>query len=73
MQRFHEQIAGTPHTWLAAGAGALFQNTPFYTITEMLRQLLGDGAVEDQIAQLASRLTAAGLGPPKLFRCWRHC
>ncbi len=41
MQRFHEQIAGTPHTWIESGAGAFFQNTPFYPIAEMLRQLLG--------------------------------
>ena len=42
VQRFHEQIAGTPHTWVEAGAGAFFQNTPFYPITELLRQFLGD-------------------------------
>ncbi len=54
---------GTPHTWIEAGAGALFQNTPFYPVSEMLRQILGGGAAEDQIAQLASRLTAAGLAP----------
>jgi class 3 adenylate cyclase len=40
LQRFHEQIAGTPHTWVEAGAGAFFQNTPFYPVTEMLRQLV---------------------------------
>ena len=39
VQRFHEQIAGTPHTWVEAGAGAFFQNTPFYPVTEMLRQV----------------------------------
>jgi class 3 adenylate cyclase len=35
VQRFHEQIAGTPHTWVEAAAGAFFQNTPFYAVTEM--------------------------------------
>ena len=45
LQRFHEQIAGTPHTWIEAAAGAFFQNTPFYPVTEMLRQFLGDDAV----------------------------
>jgi class 3 adenylate cyclase/tetratricopeptide (TPR) repeat protein len=40
LQRFHEQIAGTPHTWVEAGAGAFFQNTPFYPVTEMLGQLV---------------------------------
>ena len=32
VQRFHEQIAGTPHTWIEAAAGAFFQNTPFYPV-----------------------------------------
>jgi predicted ATPase len=61
LQRFHEQIAGTPHTWLEAGAGAFFQNTPFYPISEMLRQFPGDAP--DQIAQLERQLIAAGLKP----------
>jgi len=39
-QHFHEQIAGTPHTWVEAAAGAFFQNTPFYAVTQMLRELL---------------------------------
>src|SRR6202041_1186058 len=63
VQRFHEQIASTPHTWVEAGAGAFFQNTPFYPIPELLRQFLGDEAAPDQIAQLGPRLTAAGLKP----------
>jgi class 3 adenylate cyclase len=33
LQRFHEQIAGTPHTWIEAHAGAFFQNTPFYPVS----------------------------------------
>ena len=51
VQRFHEQIAGTPHTWVEAAAGAFFQNTPFYAVTEMLRELLawrGDESAEEQ-------------------------
>ena len=63
VQRFHQQIAGTPHTWLEAGAGAFYQNTPFYPISEMLRQMIGEGVLHDPIAQLATRLTAAGLVP----------
>ena len=63
LQRFHEQIASTPHTWIEAGAGAFFQNTPFYPISAMLRQFVGDTPVQDQIVALASRLTAAGLVP----------
>jgi class 3 adenylate cyclase len=66
VQRFHEQIAGTPHTWVEAVAGAFFQNTPFYAVTEMLRELLawrGEESAEEQIAQLETRLVLAGLKP----------
>ena len=67
VQRFHEQIADTPHTWVAAAARAFFQNTPFYPVTEMLRELLawrGDhSAAEEQLAQLEPRLALAGLNP----------
>ena len=66
VQRFHEQIAGTPHTWVEAAAGAFFQNTPFYAVTEMLRELLawrGDESAEEQLTQLETRLELAGLKP----------
>jgi len=67
IQRFHEQIAGIPHTWIEAGAGAFFQNTPFYPVTEMLRQMLGETSDHseptDELAQLAPRLELAGLTP----------
>jgi predicted ATPase len=65
MQRFHEQIANTPHTWVEAGAGAFFQNTPFYPVTEMVRELLGwrTNGSDQQIAQVESALVLAGLKP----------
>jgi class 3 adenylate cyclase/tetratricopeptide (TPR) repeat protein len=63
LQRFHEQITGTRHTWIEAGAGAFFQNTPFHPISEMLRQFLGDAAAPDQIIALAPRLRAVGIEP----------
>jgi class 3 adenylate cyclase len=85
VQRFHEQIKGTPHTWVEAAAAPFFQNTPFYPIAAMIRELLawrGDESVgrageavaresanaafirtEEQLAQLESRLTSAGLKP----------
>jgi class 3 adenylate cyclase len=40
LQQFHEQISGTPHAWIEAHAGAFFQNTPFYPVTELLQQFL---------------------------------
>ena len=40
LHRFRETLTGTPHSWIDAAAGAFFQNTPFYPVTEMLRQLV---------------------------------
>jgi class 3 adenylate cyclase len=67
VQRFHEQIASTAHTWIEAGAGAFFQNTPFYPVTEMLRELLAWRAngSDEQIPRLESALVLAGLKPPE--------
>jgi class 3 adenylate cyclase/tetratricopeptide (TPR) repeat protein len=64
VQRFREQIAGTPHTWVEAAAGAFFQNTPFYAVTEMLRELLawrGEESAEERLMQLETRLELARL------------
>jgi class 3 adenylate cyclase/tetratricopeptide (TPR) repeat protein len=66
VQRFREQIAGIPHTWVEAAAGAFYQNTPFHAVTEMLRELLawrGNASAEEQLAQLETRLELAGLKP----------
>jgi len=66
VQRFREQIAGIPHTWVEAAAGAFYQNTPFHAVTEMLRELLawrGDESAEEQLTQLETRLELAGLKP----------
>jgi predicted ATPase/class 3 adenylate cyclase len=71
LQRFHEQIAGTPHTWIEAHAGAFFQNTPFYPVTELLQQFLGGNggkSAEEQLAQLEPRLELAGLNPAETIR-----
>ena len=66
VQRFREQIAGTPHTWVEAAAGAFFQNTPFYPVAEMLRELLawrGEESAEEQLGQLEARLELVRLKP----------
>jgi class 3 adenylate cyclase/ribosomal protein L40E len=63
VQRFREQIAHTPHTWIAAGASAFFQNTPFYPVTEMLHQFFGDTAEPEALALFESRLVEVGLEP----------
>jgi class 3 adenylate cyclase len=66
VQRLHEQIAGTPHTWVDVAAGPFFLNTPFYAVAEMLRDLVawrGDGSAEEQLTQMEARLVLAGLKP----------
>jgi class 3 adenylate cyclase len=42
VQQFHQQIAGTPHTWVEAAAAPFYQNTPFYPVAEALWQLVWD-------------------------------
>jgi predicted ATPase len=39
LQRFHQQIADVPTTWIEAAAAPFFQNTPFYPVSEVLHQL----------------------------------
>jgi len=59
-----------PHSRIEAAAGAFFQNTPFYPVTEMLKQALawrGDEPAEQQLTQLESALEMAGL------KATRHC
>jgi AAA ATPase-like protein/adenylate/guanylate cyclase family protein len=72
LQRFHEQIGGTPHTWIEAQAGAFFQNTPFYPVIELLGQLLAhpqDNAGLPETAPRRSfaalRMTESGIGSIK--------
>jgi AAA ATPase domain len=60
LQRFHEQIGGTPHSWIEAGAGAFFQNTPFYPVTELLRQFLGGNGGKAGRGAARATGTAAG-------------
>ena len=64
VQCFNERIAATPHTWLQSAAGAFFQNTPFFPIAEMLRQVLrsrGAESEQEQFAQLEAVIERAGL------------
>src|SRR6266849_6185532 len=66
VRRFHEQTKDAPHTWVEAAAAPFFQNTAFYQVAEMLRELVAwrcDESTEEQLAQLASRLKSAGLKP----------
>ena len=66
LQHFHQQIAATPHTWAEAAAAPSFQNTPFYPISELLREFAlphGGEPADDLLTQLEPQLTSAGLKP----------
>jgi predicted ATPase/class 3 adenylate cyclase/ribosomal protein L40E len=63
VRRFHREIATMPHTWIEAGAGAFFQNTPFYPISELLQQIMADTPGQEPLVQLEARLEAAGFEP----------
>jgi class 3 adenylate cyclase/DNA-binding transcriptional ArsR family regulator len=76
LHRFRETLAGEAHAWADAAAGAIYQNTPFHPVVEMIRQLflspplsgasrgIGPPAGEPgAIAQMADALTHAGLDP----------
>jgi class 3 adenylate cyclase/tetratricopeptide (TPR) repeat protein len=39
VQRFHQQIAGRPYYWVEGVASPFFQNTPFYPVAGVVREL----------------------------------
>ena len=64
VHRFREQIADTPHTWVDCAAAALHQNTPFYTVADMLQQGIrwrGEQSGEERLAGIEASLGMAGL------------
>jgi len=64
VQRFHEQITDTPHTWVECAAASLHQNTPFYTVSELLEQIFRwrrEQTSEERIAGLEASLMSAGV------------
>jgi predicted ATPase/class 3 adenylate cyclase/ribosomal protein L40E len=66
VQHFREELTGRPHTWAECAAAPFYQNTPFYAVTELLRQFLawhGDESADAQLAQLESALELARLQP----------
>jgi class 3 adenylate cyclase len=66
VQRFREELAATPHTWLECATAPFFQNTPFYAIADMLQQSFHWNAShtnEQRLAALEASLGLAGLDP----------
>ena len=66
MQRFREELAPTPFTWLECATAPFFQNTPFYAVADMLQQSFhwdASHTVEQRLAALEVSLGLAGLDP----------
>jgi len=66
VHRFHEKLAGTPHTWIECTGAPFFQNTPFYPVSHMLQQAFawrGEESLEVRLSALESSLKLAGMNP----------
>jgi predicted ATPase len=66
VQRFREELAATPFTWLECATAPFFQNTPFYAVADMLQQSFhweASHTVEQRLAALEASLGLAGLDP----------
>ena len=57
IQHFHEQLTAQPN-WLEAAAAPFFQNTPFYPIAELLRQLVGRASLPATDVRAARAITS---------------
>jgi len=38
VEQFHAQLTGTPHTWIECSSAPDFQNTPFFSVVDMIAQ-----------------------------------
>ena len=66
VQRFREELAATPFTWLECATAPFFRNTPFYAVADMLQQSFhweASHTVERRLAALEASLGLAGLDP----------
>jgi class 3 adenylate cyclase len=66
VQRFREELAATPYSWLECATAPFFQNTPFYAVADMLQQSFHwdtSHTVKQRLAALEASLGLAGLDP----------
>jgi class 3 adenylate cyclase/tetratricopeptide (TPR) repeat protein len=66
VKRFQEEIAGRPHKWASAAAAPFYQNTPFYAVADLQRELLAAPAnesSEELLERLESSLVMAACAP----------
>jgi class 3 adenylate cyclase/tetratricopeptide (TPR) repeat protein len=64
MNEFRARLKGDPHLWITCAGQELFNNTPFYSVIQMLDQGLGwrgDESKEERFAFLERGLQTAGL------------
>ena len=63
VQQFRRQLAGAPHTWLEAAAAPFYQNTPFYPVVEVMRQLVWEQSfdrLDDYLRELQNQSEKTG-------------
>jgi len=63
-QTLHEGLSGVPHTWLESGGQPYFADTPFFAVTELLKQFFHWTAEDDadaRVGALDRALGAAGI------------
>ncbi|MBI3387638.1 MAG: AAA family ATPase, partial [Deltaproteobacteria bacterium] len=66
VQDFKAGLAQTPHTWIESGCAAYYDTTPFYVVTDLLRQGFGwtaDLSTEARLDALDRSLAVVGLKP----------
>jgi class 3 adenylate cyclase/tetratricopeptide (TPR) repeat protein len=64
VQQFHDQISGTPHTWIECEGTPFLQNTPFHCVSEMLQQAFAsssDVSADERLGRLERALESAGI------------
>lgn len=66
LQRFRENIADTPHSWVDCAAAALHQNSPFHMVADMIQQSTrwrSEQTASEHLAGLEASLELAGVQP----------
>src|SRR5207253_6609429 len=63
IEEFRARLAGQPHIWIESAASPLHENTPFYAVTEMMREAWRSSGDQtgDAPAELERTLQLAGL------------
>jgi class 3 adenylate cyclase/predicted ATPase len=66
VHEFRTALSGTPHSWVEAAGSAYHQHSPFYVVSDLLRQAFAwqrEESADVRLDALASALELAGLNP----------